>query len=135
MSDNTGQELEPAAEVVEVAEVLPTAVGNTAADKLRSTLREMSEVDESTGPLGLTLASVAMGLEQNLDTELDGWQESGELDAFMLALTRFLATHRSERAGRLVVVELPRRRNLPAGTRLHALDAAELAADAATSPL
>jgi hypothetical protein len=107
----------------------------TAAEKLGNTLRELSQPDEDAGAMELTLASVAMGLEQGLGDVLERTQASGELDEFVLALTRFLAIHRSDSAKLLVVVEIPRRRDLPAGTLLHLLDEAIAATAAATSPL
>ena len=106
----------------------------TAAEKIMRTLRELSKPDEDAGALELTLASVCMGLEQGLGEQICEQQESGALDEFVLAFTRFLANHRSNDAKQLLVVELPRR-ELPAGTRLHLLDEAAAAAEKATSPL
>lgn len=129
---------------------LPATVDQprTAAEKIALTLRELSKPDPEAEPLELTLASVAMALEGHLD--LDEQQDSGELDGFMLALTRFLAWHRSDSARQLVVVELPHYTvgaelghgrtprpvmNLPAATRLRALDEAVAAAQAPANPL
>jgi hypothetical protein len=106
----------------------------TAAAKIQRTLRELSRPEAGAGELELTLATVAMGLERGLGEELVRSQESGELDTFVLALTRWIALHRSDSARQLVVVELPRR-ELPAGTRLHLLQEAIDAAHDATSPL
>jgi hypothetical protein len=97
--------------------------GKTAAEKVESTLRELSRPDDDAGELELSLASVAMAMERGLAEKLAEQQASGELDAFMLSLTRFLAMHRSDDARALIVVELPRR-ELPSGTRLHLLDQA-----------
>lgn len=105
----------------------------TAAEKIARTLKELSRPDEDAGDLELTLATVAMGVERTVGPALGEKQESGEVDEFVAALTRFLAMHRSDTAKQLVVVELPRR-ELPAGTRLHLLDEAIAAADAAPSP-
>jgi hypothetical protein len=122
----------------------------TAAEKIGRTLREMSRPDEDAGEMELTLATVAMGLERGLGAELERAQGTGELDEFVLALTRWIALHRSDSADRLVVVELPSytvhpelgrgrepraRTNLPAGTRLKVLDDAIAAAETASSPL
>ena len=118
-------------------EVVPAGAGVTAAEKVAATLREMSEPSEDAGGLELTFGSLAMGLESALGPELQGHQESGELDAFVLAITRFLATHRSDTKGRLVVVELPPGggKRLPPMRRLQMLDQAEAAQDAATLPV
>jgi hypothetical protein len=107
----------------------------TAAEKILATLRMLSSPDEDAGELQLMLATVCMGLERNITEALHAQQETGELDEFVLALTRFLATHRSSSARQLLVVEMPRHPNIPAGTRLHLLDEAAEAAASATSPL
>jgi hypothetical protein len=118
-------------------EVVPAGAGVTAAEKVAATLREMSEPSEDAGGLELTFGSLAMGLEAALGPELQGYQESGELDAFVLAIARFLATHRSDSKGRLVVVELPPQgsKGLNPVRRLQLLDAAEAAQDAAGAGL
>lgn len=119
---------------------------STAAEKITNTLRELSRPDEDAGEMELTLATVAMGLERGLGPELEAKQGTGELDEFVLALTRFLAMHRSEDARALVVVEMPRHHeqgrpladqlsDLPSGTRLRLLDEAIAAADGVVSPL
>jgi hypothetical protein len=79
-----------------------------------------------------------MGLERALTEKLQEAQQTGEVDEFIKALTMFLATHRSDTARRLVVVEMPRApegQRLPNGTRLLLLDQAEAAAEQAVSPL
>jgi len=118
-------------------DVMPAPAGVTAAEKIAATLREMSEPGDDAGGLELTFASLAMGLEQALGPELGGYQESGELDKFVLAITRFLATHRSDTLGALIVCELPPGggRTLPPMRRLQMLDQAEAAQSAADSPL
>lgn len=98
----------------------------TAEEKIAETLRELSVPDEEAGGLAMTLAAIAMQAEGHLD--LSEQQASGELDEFVLALARWIAGHRSDTARRLVVVELPRREDLPAGTKLHCLDEALQAA-------
>jgi hypothetical protein len=107
----------------------------TAAAKIMQTLRELSVPDEDAGELELMLSTVAMGLERGLGQELGRTQGTGELDEFLVGLTRWIAGHRSDSVRRLVVVELPRGRELPAGTRLHLLDEAERLAEQASSPL
>ncbi len=107
----------------------------TAAEKILGTLRMLSTPDEDAGELQLMLATVCMGLERSISEALHEQQQTGELDEFVLALTRFLATHRSSGARQLLVVEMPRHQNIPAGTRLHLLDEAAEAAASATSPL
>ena len=108
---------------------------STAAEKLMRTIRELSKPEEDAGELELTVASVCMALESGLGPELEAKQVTGELDEFVLALTRFLALHRSDSAHMLAVVELPRARDLPAATRLHQLDLAIEAGQTASSPL
>jgi hypothetical protein len=116
---------------VAAADTTPPA---TAAEKILNTLRELSKPEEDAAELELTLATVCMGLERGLGEQIWEQQQSGALDEFVLALTRFLAGHRSNSAYQLLVVELPRR-DLPPGTRLHLLDEAAKAAETAASPL
>lgn len=118
-------------ELVEVGE----GAEGTAAVKLMRTLRELSQPGEDAGGLQLTLASVAMALEGQLGPELERTQATGELDEFIGALTRWIAMHRSDTVKRMLVVEMPRNRSLPAGKRLQLLDEAERLAEQATSPL
>jgi hypothetical protein len=129
---------------VDAADGLPAP--STAAEKIKNTLRELSKPDPGANGMELTLATVAMGLESGLDDELLEHQASGQLDEFVLSLTRFLALHRSDNAPQLMVVELPRHHHagrpladqlsdLPTGTRLRLLDEAVAAAAAASSPL
>jgi hypothetical protein len=103
---------------------------HTAAEKVANTLRELSDPGEDADELRLTLATVCMAMEQRMGPELAKHQESGELDEFVLGLTRFLALHRSDTLRRLVVVELPRRELKPDQMLLalrHALEEAESA--------
>ena len=109
----------------------------TGEEKVKQTLKAFTEVSEEADPMQLTLASVAMGLESQggfLDSMHES-QESGELDEFVLALTRWIATHRSDSAEQLLVVEIPRGQNIPAGIRLARLDQARDARLTAESPL
>lgn len=110
----------------------------TAADRIASTLRELSRPGPDADGMELTLASVAMGLEGSLAGELTAKQETGELDEFVLALTRFLAMHRSDNADALIVVEMPRgamqRHDVPAATGLHRLNEAIAASEHAGVP-
>jgi hypothetical protein len=115
---------------VEVSNGLP----RTAAEKVANTLRELSQPGEDAEEMELMLATICMGLERGLAEKLKEQQATGELDGFMLSLTRFLALHRSDSARLLVVVELPRR-ELPAGTRLHLLDEAIAASENPVNPL
>lgn len=112
---------------------------STAAGKLMNTLRVISHPGEDAAELELALSTVAMGLERAIGQQLAETQASGDLDEFVLNLARFIAVHRSDTANRLVVVELPRGigplHRVPDGTRLRALDDAELAmADADEVP-
>jgi hypothetical protein len=143
MMSDPGTELEPLAERTDEHP-------RTAAEKIADTLREMSKPEPGAEELQLSLATLAMGLERSIGATLQEAQQSGELDEFVLALTRWAATHRSDHAGQLVVVELPSftvrpelakgrtaraKLNLPPGTRLHLLDDAIAAAENASSPL
>lgn len=120
----------------DAADGVPAAPAEgTAAQKLTNTLRELSAPSEDADEMELMLGSIAMALESGLGDVLASSQATGELDEFVLALTRFLAVHRSETAKQLIVVELPRRRDVPAGTLLHLLDEAIAAATKAESPL
>lgn len=111
-----------------------SAPPRTAAEKIRNTLRELSRPGEDADEIELTLATVCMALESGLEEKLAEQQMTGELDDFMLRLTRFLALHRSDDARALIVVELPQR-DLPAGTRLHLLDEAINATRDVVNPL
>jgi hypothetical protein len=112
--------------------VVPTTEG-TAAAKILATLRELSKPGEDAGEMQLMLATVCMGLESSIAEEIWRQQQTGELDEFVLGLTRFLAGHRSDDERQLLVVEVPRR-PLPSGTRLHLLDEAIEAAANPSSP-
>ena len=123
----------------------------TAAEKVERTLRELSQPDDDAAGLELSLSTLAMAVESmpGLRDNLAENQEEGKVDEFILALTRWLATHRSDDARQLLVVELPKARHshltmpesplllneIPAGTRLHMLDEAAKAAADAVSPL
>jgi hypothetical protein len=109
----------------------------TGEQKVKRTLKAFTEVSDEADAMQLTLASVAMGLEsqQGFMASMQESQQSGELDEFVLALTRWIATHRSDDAEQLLVVEIPRGQNIPPGTRLHRLDLAAEAMTTAESPL
>jgi hypothetical protein len=130
---------EPSTEIDAQAEEVDGQVepvgGETAAEKILATLRALSQPRPDAGEWELTIATVCMGLERSLGPQLAEQQATGEIDEFVLDLTRFLATHRSDSAQQLLVVEMPRRPNLPAGTRLHLMDEAARAAENAVSPL
>jgi hypothetical protein len=131
MSDEPGQELEPIARE-------PVRRRRSAAEKIQATLRALSKPSPDAEPMELTIATMCMGLERSLGEQLRQSQGSSDVDDFVGALTRFLATHRSDTARRLVVVEMPRApegMRLPNGTRLRLLDEAEALAEQAPSPL
>lgn len=109
----------------------------TGEEKVLRTLQGFTNVEADANPMQLTMASVALGLESTGFMEsLHESQLSGEVDEFVLALTRWLATHRSDSAEQLLVVEIPRGQDIPPGTRLHRLDlAAEAVAAGIESPL
>lgn len=106
----------------------------TAAEKIARTLREMSKPDPGADELALMLATVAMGLERSLGEQLERTQSSGELDEFILGLVRWLATHRSDSADALLVVEVPRR-PIPTGRCVALMERAARAYETASSPL
>jgi hypothetical protein len=110
-----------------------TSEPRTAEEKITRTVRDLSVPDEDAGAFAMSLSSLAMMAEGRLD--LAEQQQTGELDEFIRDLTRWIAGHRSDTAKRLVVVELPRREELPAGTRLHCLDEAIEAAEHPEMPL
>jgi hypothetical protein len=125
------------AEASEEVTGVPAGDGGTAAEKILRTLRELSKPDPDAGEKELMISSICMALERSLAGAagpLAEQQASGELDEFVLALTRFFAGHRSESAPQLLVIEMPRR-PLPAGTRLHLMDEAIRAAEDVESPL
>lgn len=116
---------------------LPAPAGNmTAAEKIEQTLRMLSDPGADAEPLELMLGTVAMGLESNpgFAEMLASSQDSGELDVFMLALVRWLATLRSDRGPQLLVVEVPRRA-IPAGKCVQLMEQAARAMASASSPL
>jgi hypothetical protein len=119
-------------------DTLPMPRPGTAAEKVLNTLREPSKPRPGADPMELTVATMCMGMERNLERTLLDSKDTSQTDDFMLAMTRFLATHRSDHARRLIVVEMPRAprgMRLPNGKRLQLLDEAEAAANAAVSPL
>lgn len=107
----------------------------TAGEKVLATLRLLSTPEEDDGEMEMMLATVCAGLERQLGPQMGDWDASGDVDEFVLQITRFLATHRSDTAKQLLVVELPRHRPLPAGTLLHLIDEAYAASETASSPL
>lgn len=105
----------------------------TAEEKITQTVRDLSVPDEDAGAFAMSLSSLAMMAEGRL--ELAEQQASGELDVFIRELCRWIAGHRSDTAKRLVVVELPRREDLPAGTLLHCVEQALAAGENPELPL
>lgn len=112
-TESTNVDTEPAADGQERAKM-------TGAEKVKATLHAFTNVDDDADALQLTLASVAMGLEsqEGFISTMEENQASGELDAFVLALTRWIATHRSDDAEQLLVIEIPRGQRIPNGTLL-----------------
>lgn len=98
--------------------------GGTAHEKIMQTLHSLSEIEEDAGELEMMLASLAIALERGLGDQLTASQETGELDTFMAALVRWIATLTSDNRPRLIVVPIPRRPLNP-GQKLHALLRAE----------
>jgi hypothetical protein len=117
----------------------PAIATGTAAEKIQRTLRLLSKPEADAGAMEMTLASVAMGLEGTVGENLGELQAAGDVDEFILALTRWIASHRSDTVDALVVVELPARamkvQDLPAGIGLQRLQAAIDAQLVASSPL
>lgn len=100
-----------------------------ASEKIKQTAIAMrSPKDDAEGP-ELALATLVQGLTT---PTAQGWieeaQEGGELDAFMEVLARWIIGHRSDDASLLAVVELPRNKELPAGTILHRVEEAKAVA-------
>jgi hypothetical protein len=98
----------------------------TAAEKIMNTLDQLANPNDDAGPLELAFASLAITLDHALPGALEDLQDEGELDTIILVLARWFATHRSDTAPtRIVVVELPNRRDLPPATLLHQLELAQ----------
>jgi hypothetical protein len=116
-------------------EVQEVPRGKTAGEKILATLRELSTPGEDDGEMEMMLATVCAGLERTLGPQMGEWDASGDVDEFVLQITRFLATHRSDSGKQLLVVVLPRHRPLPPGTLLHLIDEAYAASENASSPL
>jgi hypothetical protein len=100
-----------------------------ASEKIHQTAVAMrSPQDGADGP-ELALSTLVQGLTT---PTARGWieaaQEQGELDEFMEVLARWIIAHRSDDASLLAIVELPRGRDLPAGTILHRVDEAKAVA-------
>lgn len=108
----------------------------TAAAKVLETLRALSQPDPGGDEWQLMLSTVAMGLEGMVGPQLEAMQASGDLDEWVAAMVKWLATLRSDTARRLVVAELPRSSvPLAPGVRLHHLDEAIAQAESAPNPL
>jgi hypothetical protein len=111
----------------------------TAAEKVTRSLRDLSRPQPGAAELELTLASVAMGLESSLREEMTRMQPTGELDEFILALTRWIGMHTSDDTDALVVVRVPQRalklHDLPHGIGLERLNEAIAASSSIVSPL
>jgi hypothetical protein len=108
----------------------------TAAEKILATLRQLSRPRPEAAPMELTVATMCLGLEKHLAEMLRNPEINA--DEWVLVLTRFLASHRSDTERRLVVVEMPRAPRglrLPNGARLRLLDIAEAAAEQPEAPL
>ncbi len=112
-------------ESTEIDTAPPTPAGQekvkmSGAEKVKATLKAFTEVDDDADAMQLTLASVAMGLESQpgFITTMEENQASGELDEFVLALTRWIATHRSDDAEQLLVIEVPRGQRIANGILL-----------------
>jgi hypothetical protein len=68
----------------------------------------------------LALATLVQGLTAPAAREwMAAAQDTGELDQFMEVLARWIIGHRSDDQPLLAIVELPRGKELPAGTILH----------------
>ncbi len=105
------------------------------AEKIMQSLQEIAEPSDDAGGLQLAFATVATMMQEHLPAALAEAETNGELDGIILALCRWFASHRGDDASRLVVVELPRRRELPVMTVLHQVQLAEDAGVPASLPL
>jgi hypothetical protein len=106
-----------------------------AAEKIMQTLKDLSDPSDDAGGLELAFGSIATMMQSALPSALVQAEADGDLDDIILSLTRWLASHRSDQAHRLLVVELPRRRDLPPGTKLEYLHQAEQAVVPTGMPL
>lgn len=134
-----------AREALELAERADPLAGATYADlepgsaaaKIMRTIVEISSAGGEAGELELGMASLAMALEPVLAQGLRG-KTDAEIDGFVLALCRFVATMRSDRSRELAVVELPRAPNANMKPSAHLcmveLDKALVAGRAAAPP-
>jgi hypothetical protein len=125
---------QPAGEELERAG--PGRRRRSAAEKILATLRELSRPRPEAAPMELTIATMCLGLEKHLAEMLR--DPENDADEWVLTLTRFLASHRSDTHRRLIVVEMPRAPRglrLPNGSRLRLLDQAEAAAEEPAPPL
>ena len=104
------------------------------AERVLETVAEIADPDDDAGGLELAFSSVAMMMGPQLKEAIADMPEA-ELDETILGLARWFTQLRGDTSLRLVVVELPRRQDLPAGTRLHHLEQAEAATPKPGLPL
>lgn len=99
---------------------MPAEARQTAAQKVRHTFAEMGKPDGNSD-IEMMMATLATAMEGRLAGELEQQQRDGQLDRLVIALTRWVAWHRSDHLGRIAVVVMPLRQ-LPPGKRLDLLD-------------
>lgn len=97
----------------------------SAFEKIQRTARSMrSPKDGAGGPeLALSTLTQMLSSPQALGW-LQGAQEEGALDPFLEVLAVWLCHHRSDDSPLLLVVEVPRFRELPSGMVLHRVEQA-----------
>lgn len=101
-----------------------------ASEKIQQTAISMrSPKDDAEAP-ELALSTLVQGLTAPAARGyMEQAQETGELDAFMEVLARWIIAHRSDDQPLLVVIEVPRGRELPAGSILHKVEEAKKVAE------
>lgn len=98
-------------------------------EKIHETAIAMRSPKDGAEAPELALSTLVQGLSSAAaQAYMQEAQESGELDEFMGVLGRWILGHRSDDVGLLVVVELPRGRDLPHGTILARVDEAKAVA-------
>jgi hypothetical protein len=98
-------------------------------EKIHETAIKMRSPKDGAEAPEMALSTLVMGLgSETARAYMAEAQESGDLDQFMGALARWILGHRSDEASLLVVVELPRNRDLPPGTILARVDEAKVLA-------
>lgn len=103
----------------------------TAAQKIAQTAKKIRKPKDGAGAPELALSSLGSMLS---DPKTRAWleeaEENGNLDPFLHVLLVFIASMRGDDSPMLAIIELPRHRDLPAGTILHRVHQARDIAEA-----